>query len=59
MSSAPVNVVLKRMQNGKYHGYMVAHGFRSMTSTILNENKFDFLATYDIILTTYLLKFIL
>ncbi len=40
MSSASVNVALKRMQNGKYHGRMVAHGFRSMASTILNENKF-------------------
>jgi integrase len=40
MSSASVNVALKRMKSGKYHGRMVAHGFRSMASTILNENKF-------------------
>ena len=40
MNSASVNIAIKRMKNGKYHGRMVSHGFRGMASTILNENKF-------------------
>lgn len=45
MHSETVNKTLRRIQNGKYINRMVSHGFRSMASTILNENKFR----YDII----------
>ena len=40
MHSETVNKTLRRIENGKYIGRMVSHGFRSMASTILNENKF-------------------
>ena len=40
MGSQTINQVLKRLENGKYKGCIVSHGFRSMASTILNENKF-------------------
>lgn len=40
MHSETVNKTLRRIQNGKYINRMVSHGFRSMASTILNENKF-------------------
>lgn len=40
MNSETVNKAIRRMENGKYIGRMVSHGFRGMASTILNENKF-------------------
>ncbi len=40
MNSETVNKTLRRLQNGKYINRMVSHGFRSMASTILNENSF-------------------
>ncbi len=40
MNSEAVNNALRRIEAGKYKGRMVAHGFRSMASTTLNENKF-------------------
>lgn len=40
MHSENVNKALRRIQGGKYIGRIVSHGFRSMASTILNENKF-------------------
>lgn len=45
MHSETVNKTLRRIQDWKYINRMVSHGFRSMASTILNENKFR----YDII----------
>lgn len=35
-----VNKTLRRIENGKYIGRMVSHGFRAMASTLLNENQF-------------------
>jgi len=35
------NMVLKRLSGGKYKGKLVAHGFRSLASTILNEQGFS------------------
>ena len=40
MNSETVNKAIRRIENGKYIGRMVSHGFRGMASTILNENKF-------------------
>ena len=40
MNSETVNKAIRRIDNGKYIGHMVSHGFRGMASTILNENKF-------------------
>lgn len=40
MHSENVNKALRRIEDGKYIGRMVSHGFRGMASTILNENKF-------------------
>ncbi len=40
MNSEAVNNALRRIDAGKYKGRMVSHGFRSMASTTLNENKF-------------------
>jgi integrase len=40
MHSETVNKTLRRIQDWKYINRMVSHGFRSMASTILNENKF-------------------
>jgi len=40
MNSQTVNQILKRLNDGKYIGKIVSHGFRGMASTILNENKF-------------------
>ncbi len=45
MNSETVNKAIRRIDNGKYVGRMVSHGFRGMASTILNENKFR----YDVI----------
>ena len=45
MSSETVNKTLRKIEDGKYKGKMVSHGFRGMASTILNENKFR----YDVI----------
>lgn len=45
MNSETVNKAIRRIDNGKYIGRMVSHGFRGMASTILNENKFR----YDVI----------
>ncbi len=39
MHSETVNKAIRRIENGKYVGRLVAHGFRGMASTILNENK--------------------
>lgn len=38
MHSETVNKALRRIDNGKYIGRMVSHGFRGMASTILNES---------------------
>ncbi|MCY4178535.1 MAG: tyrosine-type recombinase/integrase [Endozoicomonadaceae bacterium] len=38
MSASTANTALKRMG---YHGVLVAHGFRSIASTLLNEQGFD------------------
>ena len=35
-----INKVIRRIEDGKYIGRMVSHSFRSIASTILNENKF-------------------
>ncbi len=35
-----VNKAMRRIEDGKYIGRIVSHGFRSMASTLLNENKF-------------------
>lgn len=40
MNSETVNKAIRRIDDGKYIGRMVSHGFRGMASTILNENKF-------------------
>ncbi|MGH1540691.1 MAG: tyrosine-type recombinase/integrase [Arenicella sp.] len=40
MHSETVNKAIRRIDDGKYIGRMVSHGFRGMASTILNENKF-------------------
>jgi len=40
MHSETVNIILKRINERKYKGVMVSHGFRSMASTILNEHGF-------------------
>jgi integrase len=40
MHSENVNKAIRRIEHGKYIGKIVSHGFRSMASTILNENKF-------------------
>lgn len=39
MNSETVNKAIRKIENGKYIGRLVAHGFRGMASTILNENK--------------------
>jgi integrase len=38
MHPESVNKAIRRIDNGKYIGRMVAHGFRGMASTILNES---------------------
>lgn len=38
MNSSTANMAIKRMG---YHGQLVAHGLRSIASTVLNENCFD------------------
>ncbi len=38
MNPESVNKAIRRIDNGKYIGRMVAHGFRGMASTILNES---------------------
>ena len=38
--SETVNKTLRRIEDGKYIGRIVSHGFRAMASTILNENQF-------------------
>lgn len=38
MHSETVNKAIRRIENGKYVGRMVSHGFRGMASTILNES---------------------
>ena len=38
LNSSTANVALKRMG---FHGKLVAHGLRSLASTILNEEGFD------------------
>jgi integrase len=40
MNPETLNKAIRRIDNGKYIGKMVTHGFRSMASTILNEHKF-------------------
>ncbi len=40
LNTETVNIILKRINDGKYKGVMVSHGFRSMASTILNEHGF-------------------
>ena len=40
MHSETVNKALRRIEDGKYIGRMVSHGFRGMASTILNEHRF-------------------
>lgn len=39
MNSETVNKTIRKLENGRYVGRMVAHGFRGMASTLLNENK--------------------
>lgn len=39
MHSETVNKTIRKLENGKYIGHMVSHGFRGMASTLLNENK--------------------
>ncbi len=39
MHSETVNKAIRKIENGKYIGRLVSHGFRGMASTILNENK--------------------
>ena len=40
MHTESINKVIRRIEDGKYIGKMVSHSFRSIASTILNENKF-------------------
>ncbi len=40
MNAQTINQTLKRINDGKYKGRIVSHGFRGMASTILNEHKF-------------------
>jgi integrase len=40
MNPETMNKAIRRIDNGKYIGKMVTHGFRSMASTVLNEHKF-------------------